>query len=333
MLLGRVAEESCDGFMISDGELRRLSVERSLVREAGPSAFLYDIRQDRALTRRPKAQFQFFAAADFLNADQARELGLREGIVSEVRTEAQKGWLVLWQIPDLSTDFVDFGRELGRAAGFILDRHALLTAIETGAAARTRLSLARDVHDGIVQFLAGAAFRIEAIKRSAKSGSDVASQLEELKHLLVEEQGEIREFVTALRREGDVDLADSIAELRALAERLAQQWSVVCRICANGEAASIPIRLHLDLQQLLREAVANAVRHGGADRIEVGLAVDGNRLELSVADNGSGFEVDGSNEPWSLKERVERAHGSMRLASSPGSTDLLISLPLTGAAA
>jgi signal transduction histidine kinase len=333
LLLGRVAEESCDGFMISDGELRRLSVERSLVREAGPSAFLYDIRQDRALTRRPKAQFQFFAAADFLDADQARELGLREGIVSEVRTEAQKGWLVLWRIPDLSTDFVDFGRELGRAAGFILDRHALLTAIETGAAARTRLSLARDVHDGIVQFLAGAAFRIEAIKRSAKSGSDVASQLEELKHLLVEEQGEIRGFVTALRREGDVDLADSVAELRALAERLAQQWSVVCRICANGEAASIPIRLHLDLQQLLREAVANAVRHGGADRIDVGLAVDGNRLELSVADNGSGFEAGGSSEPWSLKERVERAHGSMRLASSPGSTDLLISLPLTGAAA
>jgi signal transduction histidine kinase len=237
--------------------------------------------------------------------------------------------LVLWGIPDLSTDFIDLGREFGRAAGFILDRHALFAAIETGAAARTRLSLARDVHDSIVQFLAGTAFRIEAIKRAAKTGTDIDAELEELKRLLLEEQGEVRGFVTALRRDRVVDLGEAIAELRALAERLSQQWSVVCRISANGEQASIPIRLHLDLQQLLREAVANAVRHGGADRIDVGLAVEENRLELSVADNGSGFSLaNGATEPWSLKERVDRAHGSLQLVSSPGSTNILISLPL-----
>jgi signal transduction histidine kinase len=92
----------------------------------------------------------------------------------------------------------------------------------------------------------------------------------------------------------------------------------------------------LDLQQLLREAVANAVRHGGADRIDVGIGVEADRLELSVSDNGSGFS--GANgedaaQPWSLKERVERAHGSIRLVSTPGSTNVLISLPLTGASA
>ena len=333
LLLRPIGQGSYDGFAISGGEQRTFNVDLPLVRAGGPSAFLYDTAHDRALTRQPKAQFQFLAAADLVDLEQARKLGLGEGIASEVRTEAQQGWLVLWEIPDLSTDFVDFGRELGRAAGFILDRHALLSAIDTGAAARTRLSLARDVHDGIVQFLAGAAFRIEAIKRAAKSGSDVAPDLEELKHLLVEEQGEIRGFINALRRDSDVDLADSIAELRALAGRLGQQWSVVFRVSANGEQASIPIRLHLDLQQLLREAVANAVRHGGADRIDVGLAVDEDRLELSVADNGTGFGPKAASEPWSLKERVDRARGSLQLVSSPGSTNLLITLPLAGAAA
>jgi signal transduction histidine kinase len=107
----------------------------------------------------------------------------------------------------------------------------------------------------------------------------------------------------------------------------------VCRISANGEEATIPVRLHLDLQQLLREAVANAVRHGGADHIEVGLEVDDSRLQLSVADNGSGFpQTKAAAQPWSLKDRVERAHGSIRLVSSPGSTNVLISLPLAGAA-
>ena len=95
------------------------------------------------------------------------------------------------------------------------------------------------------------------------------------------------------------------------------------------------MRLQLDLQQLLREAVANAVRHGGADRIDVGLSVARGQVRLSVVDNGSGFVANGEGaaEPWSLKERVERAHGSLRLDSAPGSTNVLISLPLRGAAA
>ena len=333
LLVGPVGDEPWDGLSIRDGEQSTFSAERTLVRNTEYGAFLYDIAQNRALTRFPEAQYQFLAASDLLDLDRARKIGLSVGIVAEVRTGTQQGWLVLWEITDISTDFIDFGRELGRAAGSILDRHALLTAIETGAAARTRLSLARDVHDGIVQFLAGTAFRLEAMKRAAKSGGDIGAELDELKRLLIEEQGEIRGLVTALRQGREVELGDSIAELRALAERLSQQWSVVCRISANGELASIPIRLHLDLQQLMREAVANAVRHGGADRIEVGLTVDEDRLQLSVADNGSGFpEADGATEPWSLKERVERAHGSIRLVSSPGSTNVLISLPLGAAA-
>jgi signal transduction histidine kinase len=333
LIVGPVGEEPCDGMRIDGGKQCSFHAERPLVRNAEHSAFLYDLSRDHALTRLPEGHFQFVAASVLLHCDRARELALGEGLVAEVRTGTQHGWLVLWGIPDLSTDFVDLGHELGRAAGFILDRHALLAAIETGAAARTRLSLARDVHDSIVQFLAGTAFRIEAIKRAARTGADIDGELEELKRLLLEEQGEVRGFVTALRRDRDVELADCIAELRALAERLSQQWSVACRISANGEQASIPIRLHLDLQHLLREAVANAVRHGGADRIDVGLSLGDDQLQLNVADNGRGFvPADAATEPWSLKERVERAHGSLRLVSSPGSTNISISLPLAGAA-
>jgi len=176
----------------------------------------------------------------------------------------------------------------------------------------------------------------EAIKRSAKSGAAVDGDLDELKRLLVEEQSEIRGFVMALRQHRDLELAEAVAELRALAGRLGHQWSVDCHVSAEGDEVAIPIRLQLDLQQLLREAVANAVRHGGADRIDVGLSVARGEVQLRVVDNGSGFapgEGGAAAEPWSLKERVERAHGSLRLDSAPGSTNVLISLPLKGVAA
>jgi signal transduction histidine kinase len=336
LVIGPRGEEASDGFLMAGDERRSFNAESPLVREAGSSPMLFDAHRDRVLTRSPDGRFQFSRDSSLLDLDALRQIGATEGLIADVRNGTQHGWLVLWDIPDLSTDFVDFGRELGRAAGFALDRHALLQAIETGAAARTRLSLARDVHDSIVQFLAGTSFRVEAIKRAAMSGADVAPDLDELKRLLVEEQGEIRGFVLALRRGRDVELAESVAELRALAGRLSQQWSVDCSISSEGEQASIPIRLHLDLQQLLREAVANAVRHGHADRIDVGLAVADDRLQLSVADNGRGFANGNGKplaEPWSLKERVERANGTIRLVSAPGSTNVFISLPLAGAAA
>jgi signal transduction histidine kinase len=339
LMVGPVGEEPSDGFAVAGEESRSFRAERSLVRNATvvrDAALLFDVAADRVLTRPPEGRFCFLAASDVIDLDEARELGMTQGLIAEVRTGTHCGWLALWNVPDLSTDYIDLGRELGSAAGAILDRYALLTAIETGAAARTRLSLARDVHDSIVQFLAGAAFRVEAIKRRVKTGPKIEEELDELKRLLVEEQGEIRGFLLALRRERELDLADAVAELRALAERLSQQWSVDCSVTDDGRRAAIPIRLQLDLQQMLREAVANAVRHGGADRIDVGLAVENNRLQIKVADNGSGFP-DGNGEaavePWSLKERVERAHGSIRLVSEPGSTNIFISLPLAGAAA
>jgi signal transduction histidine kinase len=336
LIVGPTGEEATDGFLIDGGSERGFSAERPLVRDPEMSALLYDMRHDRSLTRAPEGRFRFGSAADVIDLAEADRLGLTSGLIARVRTGTQHGWLALWGIPDLSTDFIDLGRELGRAAGSLLERHALLAAIENGAAARTRLSLARDVHDSIVQFLAGASFRVEAIKRSARSGSKVTDELDELKRLLVEEQGEIRSFLLALRRDRELELAEAVAELRALAERLSQQWSIDCRITADGQHGSIPIRLQLDLQQMLREAVANAVRHGGAKRIDVALALADDRLQLTVADNGRGFPSPtgkSPTEPQSLKERVERAHGSMQLVSAPGSTNILISLPLAGAAA
>jgi signal transduction histidine kinase len=243
--------------------------------------------------------------------------------------------LLLWDMADPSVDYLELGRELGRAAGAVLDHDALLSAIEEGAAARTRLSLARDVHDSVVQFLAGAAFRVEAIMRGSRPDRQIESDLKELKRLLIEEQGEIRAFVSALRRDRELELAEAVEELKVLARRLGQQWSVDCRVDASNDDASIPIRLQLDLQQLLREAVANAVRHGGASRIDVDVGVEQEQLRLQVKDNGSGFlPANGSViEPWSLKERVDRAHGSLSLFSEPGCTNLVITLPLAGAAA
>jgi signal transduction histidine kinase len=331
-----LGDEHYAGMRLSGGTVRPLRVEGPLMSDNGVGLALFDVDRDRAVTRRRDRRYRFLKSSRLLDIGALREVGAKEGLISVVRTGTEQGWLVLWDIPDLSLDFLELGDEIGRAAGAVLDRDALLLAIEQGAAARTRLSLARDVHDSVVQFLAGAAFRVEAMMRGSNSGAQVESDLKELKRLLIEEQGEIRSFISALRRDRELELAEAVEELKALAVRLGRQWSVDCEVSASEKAASIPIRLQIDLQHLLREAVANAVRHGGASRIHVGVDVENDRLELLVKDNGSGFAPAGDHppvEPWSLKERVDRANGSLSLFSRPGCTDIVITLPLAGAPA
>jgi len=324
------------GLRISRDAVSNVTAAPALVRDGSfGDALLFDIRRNRLLTKTLRSWARFGRASTVLDPAAVAELGLGQGLIAKLRCGTAEGWLVLEDIDDLSGDYIELGRELGRAAGAVLDRSALLSATEEGVAAQTRLSLARDVHDSIVQFLAGASFRVEAIGRAARSGAQVEEDLTELKRLLVEEQTEIRSFVAALRRDREIGLAEVVEDLRALAVRLSQQWSIDCQVAAASKDAAIPIRLHLDLLQLLREAVANAVRHGAADQVAVKLAVDDDQLKLNVCDNGTGFgTVNGSfAEPRSLKERIDRANGSLALVSEPGRTDISIILPLGGAAA
>jgi signal transduction histidine kinase len=336
LLLASPAGEGFAGIRIVAGHQHPIRFEEPLTNEPIP-VLLFDLRRDRTLSMRSDGWHRFAAASKLLQAGELHAIGATEGLIAAIRTGDRTGWGVLWGIPDLSGDFVELGAELGRAAGAVLDHDTLVSAMEQGAAARTRLSLARDVHDSVVQFLAGAAFRVEAIMRKTQSSGESESELKELKRLLIEEQAEIRAFVSALRHDRELELAEAVEELKTLAGRLARQWSVECRVEASNDDASIPIRMQLDLQQLMREAVANAVRHGGASRIDVGVGVARDQLRMEVTDNGSGFVAAGdggpSAQPWSLKERVDRAHGSLSLLSKPGCTNLVITLPLNGATA
>jgi signal transduction histidine kinase len=335
LLIASGDKELLSGIALTSEGTRPVSSEGSLVREP-VSVVLFDLKRDRTLTDPGEGWYRFSPATKILNRSILREIGASEGLLAEISSGTRQGWLVLWKVSDLSVDFLELGQELARVVAALLERYALISAIEQGAAARTRLSLARDVHDSVVQFLAGASFRVEAIMRGARAGRQVESDLTELKRLLIEEQGEIRTFISALRRDRELELTEAVEDLKTVARRLAQQWSIDCNVDASNDDASIPIRLQLELQQLLREAVANAVRHGGASRIDVDVGVADDQLRLHVKDNGSGFgPSNGASpvEPWSLRERVDRAQGSLSLYSEPGCTNLLITLPLTGVSA
>ena len=92
----------------------------------------------------------------------------------------------------------------------------------------------------------------------------------------------------------------------------------------------IPTRLRLDAHQLMREAVANAVRHASARSVTIELAPLPDGLTLDIVNDGADFKPRGGRMemPTSLKERVEQAGGVIDMARGMGVTKLSISLPI-----
>jgi signal transduction histidine kinase len=295
--------------------------------EIGDRAFLFRLKGDRALTRTPQRRMLFFAADLWMDRDIAAGAGIAEGLAIPVRTATGEGQLLLGAIAGLCTDHIEFGDRIAESISAHLQRHAFILAAHETAAAGARLSLSRDLHDSIVQFLAGATFKIEAISRSTKSGRPVESDLAELKRLLLEEQRELRSAIGALRN-NLVALPTLASDLRGLCERLARQWDIDCAFRAEVPQLEAPMRLHLDTHQLIRETVANAVRHAAAKRVEVELDCDADTLLLEITNDGELGERMEADSPWSLRERVDEANGSLMLTSRDGRTTVSVRLPL-----
>ena len=296
----------------------------------GGVPFLYDLPKRRALWRDADRNLVAFDPFERINAETASQLQLNEGLAVPLRTDGGTGIVFLERVRGLSTDHLDAGVQAGANTAAQIQRHRLLRTAEENAEARSRLVLARDLHDSVVQFLAGAAFRLEAMKRSNAAGRDVDPELNELKQLMLQEQRELRSFITSLRSGPVTSFNELAKDLKGLALHLSRQWDVKCELVAKPAELMIPTRIRLDAHQLMREAVANAVRHAAAKSITVEASARSDGLELEFINDGAEFPTRGGRleMPSSLRDRVEQAGGALDLARGMGVTKLSILLPI-----
>jgi signal transduction histidine kinase len=327
-----LGSKQANAFVARDGALTAFRVTASAIKDTGVGPFLYKVGKDHAYARNARSNLCPFRARELIEGKTAEVLELDEGIAIPIRTGAGEGELFMEGLPNLSTDHIDLGNQVAIDVVGQIERHALILAVEETAEARSRLALARDLHDSVVQFLAGAAFRLEALKRDLTAGRDLEPDLNHLKQLMLQEQGELRSFIAALRSAPQIGLEDLAKDLRGLAERLAEQWDVLCEFSAQTTDMMVPSRLHLDAQHLIREAVANAVRHAGAKSVTIRLRSDTDQLRLDFINDGARFPKSPlmGEMPRSMSERVKLAGGALELTRGMGVTRISVSLPISG---
>jgi signal transduction histidine kinase len=330
------AEDEVEVFRVGEGETRGPRAARVASIPQIPGYLLFDLSKDRVLMRIGASRWRFLRASDVLPPIPGDLVAEGQGLAVPIATGNAAGLAVFQGVRPLSTDHLDFAPRLAADMAARLQAAALLAAVEERSMGKARVDVARDLHDSIVQFLAGVGFQLEAMNRSPAATGALGKNIAELKDLVMAEQRHLRAFVRGLRTGKPVSLHDLTRDCASLCRLLARQWNIDCECGCTAGPGWVPVRTQLDIQHLVREAVANAVRHGEARRVTVSMRREGDHLHLTVADDGCGFALPATGEPLSapasLSARVREARGDIAVRSTAGDTTILIRLPMESAA-
>jgi signal transduction histidine kinase len=227
--------------------------------------------------------------------------------------------------PPLSHGWVSIGDGFNMA-GYLLLLFSMVLRLSGEIAERAsreeRLRLSRELHDGLAQQLGLLNLRLSRAAAPDRSPEVRDRNLQAAKRLLEAASLEARQAITALRT-GRVTWEEFTRTLSVFADEFSNNHEVEVRLETQGQFATLDASLQAEVLRLLQEAFSNAVRHGRARSIDVMVSAQAGALEVSVQDDGAGFDPrEGLAGPGiglkSIGERLERRGGTLRLVSAPG---------------
>lgn len=202
-----------------------------------------------------------------------------------------------------------------------------------------RRRVARELHDGVNQLLSAAKFHLNRLGGGRKKGEENFTEARAIQDLLEQAIQEVRRIAQNLRPAVLDDLG-LIAAVRSTCDEMSRRTG----IDVVFESARLPKKLSHDLEmsifRIVQEALANAEKHSGAKRVLVKISKAGLKFEVSVKDDGRGFEprsvkvVRKGSEPGlgleHMTERARLAGGSLEIKSAKSSgTEVIARLPNT----
>jgi len=195
-------------------------------------------------------------------------------------------------------------------------------------AERTRF--ARDIHDTLAQGFTGIMMQLNAAEQRLPGDSTEArAHIEKARQLASESLEEARRSVSALRA-GALSGGSLLDAMEQIGRKLTTDSGVQLDMKLEGQPYALPEQCEANLLRIAQEALTNAVRHSGTERIGVRLAYLTGSVVLEVGDSGrgmsgvepSGFGVDG------MRERARQIGGEIRILTDPGrGTRIIVTVP------
>jgi len=210
-------------------------------------------------------------------------------------------------------------------------RAELAAVSHDAGAASERERLAREIHDTIAQDLAGLVLTAQRGLRELKSGNSAATekQLNILEENARNALTETRALVASGAAVG-VDGTGLATALGRLAERFERETGIIVTVAAD-DTASLDRDAEVVLLRCAQEALANVRKHSKAGTAALTLTVREGTVDLSIADDGAGFDPAKAQAGFGiagLRERLALVHGTLDVVAAPGGGTMLVaSLP------
>jgi signal transduction histidine kinase len=219
--------------------------------------------------------------------------------------------------PVVSSDHVVHGDFLRLVAfGLLLGGvwRAIAEAEFGRAVADERARVAREIHDGLAQYL----FAISTQVSMLESGAPLERVLPRLERASTAAQQEARFAVLALSSAGGSARFD--AALRRYVEVLSADGELDVELEVDPQVRLAPDE-QIEVFRIVQEGLGNARRHAGAEHVEVAIAQRNGRRVVSLRDDGTGFDessVVAGQGLRNMRLRAEAIDGRLSLRSSPG---------------
>ncbi len=191
--------------------------------------------------------------------------------------------------------------------------HAIRAAEFGRAVAEERARLAREIHDGLAQYL----FAVATHATMLEAGADPAVAIRRLKEAAQAAQQEARYAFLALSSAAGRSPFD--AALRRYVEFLTADGELAVELAIDPKIRLRPDE-QIEIFRIVQEGLANARRHAGASTARVEIGRRGGSRFVAVRDDGQGFEPSDGGAGQGLANMRERAAsigGSLSLRSAP----------------
>jgi len=281
------------------------------------------------------------ASKELLTSEARTRLKLGDAVVSScVRGDLVEGRAIFGFSRPVTVDDMKLSDVASRLIAARLDHAAAAARMRDAAVGQERIRVARDLHDGLLQSLTGAALQLESVHRIIGTEDDTARRrVRNVQQLIETDQRELRSFITQLRPAPAQPRSGSLfARLDTLRGRFERQWNVSVAIDVDPPEPALSESLAGEIYNIVNEAAANAAKHAGATHVNVEVNVGDDMVAITVKDDGHGFPFRGTYDldtldemkrgPVTLKERVASLNGDLLLHSSPDGTRLEITLAL-----
>jgi PAS domain S-box-containing protein len=219
---------------------------------------------------------------------------------------------------------LELAQGLAQQATLALQLTRLAEQARKAAITEERNRMAREIHDTLAQGFTGILIQLQAAKQVLNGANpDATLHLDSAIALARVGLTEARRSVQGLRpqllRDGNIASA-----LDQLVRQLSGESLIRINFSSHGEAPRLMSPdIESNLLRISQEAITNAMKHSGGNQINVRLTVESDAVQLTIEDNGTGFDPHVSTLSRgfgliSMQERADRIGGDLTILTKPG---------------